>query len=163
MHLTLKTEATKPAAANVLQQQARFDAFVERYNNARPHQALGMKSPRRRLRAFPARLPRPAGARLSLSRPHHRRHPLWPDLLQPPESESQPRLRRPERRRHAGRPAHLAPDLHALRFGLLRRRDVPTRTDRQPLRPESVTHVFGMNCYPCVRNGPNKRGAGGGS
>jgi putative transposase len=27
MHLTLKTEATKPAAHNVLQQQARFDAF----------------------------------------------------------------------------------------------------------------------------------------
>ena len=45
MHLTLKTEATKPAAANVLQQQARFDAFVERYNRERPHQALGMKVP----------------------------------------------------------------------------------------------------------------------
>ena len=30
MHLTLKKEATKPAAANVLQQQARFDTFVER-------------------------------------------------------------------------------------------------------------------------------------
>ena len=28
MHLTLKQEATKPAAANVLQQQARFDAWV---------------------------------------------------------------------------------------------------------------------------------------
>ena len=45
MHLTLKKEATKPAAANVLQQQARFDAFVERYNQERPHQALGMKVP----------------------------------------------------------------------------------------------------------------------
>jgi putative transposase len=45
MHLTLKTEATKPAAANVLQQQARFDAFIERYNQERPHQALGMKVP----------------------------------------------------------------------------------------------------------------------
>ena len=32
MHLTLKQEATKPAAGNVLQQHARFDAFVERYN-----------------------------------------------------------------------------------------------------------------------------------
>jgi putative transposase len=38
MHLTLKKEATKPAAANVLQQQARFDAFVDRYNQDRPHQ-----------------------------------------------------------------------------------------------------------------------------
>lgn len=45
MHLTLKKEATKPAAANVLQQQARFDAFVERYNRDRPHQALAMKVP----------------------------------------------------------------------------------------------------------------------
>src|SRR5262245_11186364 len=45
MHLTLKKEATKPASANVLQQQARFDAFVERYNQHRPHQALAMKVP----------------------------------------------------------------------------------------------------------------------
>jgi putative transposase len=45
MHLTLKKEATKPAVGNVLQQQARFDAFLERYNHERPHQALGMKVP----------------------------------------------------------------------------------------------------------------------
>ena len=45
MHLTLKREATKPAAANVLQQQARFDTFVDRYNQDRPHQALAMKVP----------------------------------------------------------------------------------------------------------------------
>jgi putative transposase len=45
MHLTLKKEATKPAAANVLQQQARFDTFMEQYNRERPHQALGMKVP----------------------------------------------------------------------------------------------------------------------
>jgi len=32
MHLTLKREATKPAATNVLQQQARFDTFVAQYN-----------------------------------------------------------------------------------------------------------------------------------
>src|SRR5262249_49461465 len=45
MHLTLKREATKPAAANVLQQQARFDTFVAQYNRERPHQALHMKVP----------------------------------------------------------------------------------------------------------------------
>jgi putative transposase len=45
MHLTLKREATKPAAANVLQQQSRFDTFLARYNDDRPHQALGMKVP----------------------------------------------------------------------------------------------------------------------
>ena len=40
MHLTLKKEATKPAAKNLLQQQAKFDRFIEYYNQERPHQAL---------------------------------------------------------------------------------------------------------------------------
>ena len=55
MHLTLKQEATKPAVANVLQQQARFDAFVTRYNHERPHQALAMAVPADRYRASPRR------------------------------------------------------------------------------------------------------------
>jgi putative transposase len=45
MHLTLKREATKPASPNFLQQQARFDAFVARYNDERPHHALDMRVP----------------------------------------------------------------------------------------------------------------------
>jgi len=45
MHLTLKKEATKPAEFNFLQQQDRFDKFIEEYNNERPHQAIGMKYP----------------------------------------------------------------------------------------------------------------------
>jgi putative transposase len=45
MHLTLKKAATKPAAANVLPQQARFDTFVEEFNHERPHQALEMRVP----------------------------------------------------------------------------------------------------------------------
>lgn len=45
MHLSLKKEATRPAAPNVLQQQARFDAWVAQYNRERPHQALDMKVP----------------------------------------------------------------------------------------------------------------------
>lgn len=40
MHLTLKQETTQPAAFNFLQQQERFDDFIEVYNNERPHQAL---------------------------------------------------------------------------------------------------------------------------
>lgn len=40
MHLTLKKEATRPPAFNFLQQQERFDRFIELYNNERPHQAL---------------------------------------------------------------------------------------------------------------------------
>ena len=45
MHLTLKQEATRPAGANILQQQAKFDAFVEEFNRERPHEALDMKCP----------------------------------------------------------------------------------------------------------------------
>ena len=45
MHLTLKKEATHPAAMNSLQQQARFDAFVHEFNTERPHEALAMKCP----------------------------------------------------------------------------------------------------------------------
>jgi transposase InsO family protein len=45
MHLTLKKETTRPPGANSLQQQARFDAFVEEFNAERPHEALGMKTP----------------------------------------------------------------------------------------------------------------------
>ena len=45
MHLTLKTDATRPASPNVLHQQMRFDTFVHRYNHERPHQALDMATP----------------------------------------------------------------------------------------------------------------------
>ena len=45
MHRTLKQEATRPAGANLLQQQAKFDTFLEEFNNERPHEALAMKCP----------------------------------------------------------------------------------------------------------------------
>jgi hypothetical protein len=45
MHLTLKKEATRPAGANILQQQGKFDDFIEEFNNERPHEALDMKCP----------------------------------------------------------------------------------------------------------------------
>lgn len=45
MHLTLKQETTRPAAANLLQQQERFDEFRECFNMERPHEALAMKTP----------------------------------------------------------------------------------------------------------------------
>jgi putative transposase len=53
MHLTLKKEATKPAAANFLQQQARFDKFIDVYNTERPHEALAMKCPAEIYQASP--------------------------------------------------------------------------------------------------------------
>jgi putative transposase len=45
MHLTLKKEATRPASPNFLQQQERFDTFVDVFNNERPHEALNMQCP----------------------------------------------------------------------------------------------------------------------
>jgi putative transposase len=48
MHLTLKLETTKPAGRNFLQQQAKFDDFIECFNNERPHQALRMRYPAER-------------------------------------------------------------------------------------------------------------------
>jgi len=69
IHLTLKKEATKPAAQNFLQQQARFDDFIDCYNNQRPHQALAMK--------YPAELyhhsPRPYRGLSDLEYPFHDR------------------------------------------------------------------------------------------
>lgn len=45
MHRTLKAETTRPAAANVLQQQERFDRFVDEFNQIRPHEALDQEVP----------------------------------------------------------------------------------------------------------------------
>jgi transposase InsO family protein len=45
MHRTLKQETTRPASMNSLQQQGRFDAFIEEFNNERPHEGLSMKTP----------------------------------------------------------------------------------------------------------------------
>jgi putative transposase len=45
MHRTLKKETSKPPAFNFLQQQSKFDDFVEVYNNERPHQGIANKYP----------------------------------------------------------------------------------------------------------------------
>jgi transposase InsO family protein len=57
MHLTLKQETTRPPKENILQQQERFDEFIEIFNNERPHEALQMKTPseihQRSIKQFP--------------------------------------------------------------------------------------------------------------
>jgi putative transposase len=69
MHLTLKKETTKPAADNLLQQQGKFDDFIETYNHDRPHQALQMKCPGELYQASP----RPYQGLMELSYPFHDR------------------------------------------------------------------------------------------
>lgn len=57
MHRTLKFETTRPPRTNLLQQQERFDEFVEEFNNDRPHEALGMKRPAQVYKPSPRKLP----------------------------------------------------------------------------------------------------------
>lgn len=64
MHRTLKAETTRPPRRNLLQQQERFDAFIQEFNYQRPHEALEMKRPaqlyRPSRRQAPAFLPEPS-------------------------------------------------------------------------------------------------------
>jgi len=61
MHRTLKQATAAPPAANRREQQARFDAFRREYNEERPHEALGQKTPQTyyqsSCREYPKRLP----------------------------------------------------------------------------------------------------------
>ncbi len=45
MHRALKQATTKPAGSNMLQQQVKFERFVQEYNFERPHEALAMITP----------------------------------------------------------------------------------------------------------------------
>jgi putative transposase len=57
MHLTLKRETTRPAGANLLQQQERFDRFVDEFNRERPHEALGQVPPASRYLTSDRKMP----------------------------------------------------------------------------------------------------------
>ena len=45
MHRTLKQDTAKPAAYNLLQQQEKFDDFIEVYNHQRPHMGIANQYP----------------------------------------------------------------------------------------------------------------------
>jgi transposase InsO family protein len=45
MHRTLKEATARPPKANLGEQQTAFDAFLEEYNEERPHEALGQRPP----------------------------------------------------------------------------------------------------------------------
>ncbi len=72
MHLTLKQETTRPPGMNTLQQQARFDRFVNEFNTERPHEALDMQCPAKRYRPSL----RPYTGLPDLDYPLHDRHYL---------------------------------------------------------------------------------------
>lgn len=62
-HRTLKQETCLPPASSLRAQQRRFNAFLSKYNDERPHEALGQLPPslfyRPSLRPFPARIEDP--------------------------------------------------------------------------------------------------------
>ena len=63
MHRTLKAQTTRPASATASEQQARFDAFREHFNQERPHEALDQTPPAKvwtaSLRSMPAKVEDP--------------------------------------------------------------------------------------------------------
>lgn len=58
MHRTLKAETSKPAAGTWQQQQVRFNQFRMRYNDERPHEALGQETPAMHWQAPTHQMPR---------------------------------------------------------------------------------------------------------
>ena len=63
MHRTLKAHVARPAKASAAEQQRAFDEFREHYNQERPHEAIGQKTPsavyRPSSRPMPTELPEP--------------------------------------------------------------------------------------------------------
>lgn len=61
MHRTLKAATTRPPQRNLSAQQRRFDDFRDEFNDQRPHESLGQKTPasvyRPSPRIYPDRLP----------------------------------------------------------------------------------------------------------
>lgn len=61
MHRTLKAEAISPPRKSLREQQRAFDRFKVSYDEERPHEALGQKTPasiyRKSAREYPAKLP----------------------------------------------------------------------------------------------------------
>ena len=58
MHEELKAEATRPPGYSLGRQQRKFDAFLQEYNEERPHQGLGQRKPRQLYTRSPRRYPR---------------------------------------------------------------------------------------------------------
>jgi transposase InsO family protein len=56
-HAVLAKETTRPAARSPRAQQRRFERWLKRYNQQRPHEALGLRVPAALYRSSPRKLP----------------------------------------------------------------------------------------------------------
>jgi len=68
MHRTLKAETTRPPADNLGKQQRLFNRFIQEYNEVRPHEGIGLKTPASLYEASRRPLPKEVPA---LDRPAH--------------------------------------------------------------------------------------------
>jgi putative transposase len=69
MHKTLKAEGTRPAQYDQVAQQRAFDRFRHEYNDVRPHEAIGLRTP---------------GSRYAVSRrpmPREPQTPTYPEMM----------------------------------------------------------------------------------
>ena len=57
MHREFKRETARPAARSLRAQPHRFDAFCQRYNDERPHEGIGDRTPSALWRPSPRRYP----------------------------------------------------------------------------------------------------------
>jgi putative transposase len=114
MHLTLKKEATKPTAANFLQQQARFDSLPQHLQQRTPARSAAHAVSGRRLPPFSTSLHGLAGYRLSSSRQNHRGHALRAHLSGEDQDQSQPGLCGTSRRHQRSARRYLARQFYGL-------------------------------------------------
>jgi putative transposase len=82
MHRTLKHEAVGPSRLEFVAQQKRFDEWRKEYNEVRPHEALGQKTPASQYqpsnRPYPAELPEPEyPPQYEVRRVNHAGYLLW--------------------------------------------------------------------------------------
>jgi hypothetical protein len=101
-------------AATFLEQQAKFDDFIDCFNNERPHQALGMQSPAQRYQ----RSPRPYKGLPDLSYPFHDKEVTVTACgricFKKRKINLSQVFRQPDRRNQADRRPYLARQLHGL-------------------------------------------------
>jgi hypothetical protein len=159
MHLTLKQETTRPAAANILQQQAKFDAFLEEFNQERPHEALAMKSPADvyiASRRTYLGIPEP-------NYPFHDKTVIVTSCGRLYLFRKKINLSTSLAGQAVGikevRPGYLVGQLYGLRFRLYRSGGENSATSRESFRPESVTYVLGTICDLCRRSGHQEFGS----
>jgi Integrase core domain len=162
MHLTLKNETTRPAGLNSLQQQTKFDDFLEEFNNERPHQALDMRCPAEVYTPSPS----PYRGLPELDYPFHDKTIHVTCCGRICLHRKKINLSTVFAGQAVGikevEEGILAGQLYELRSWLRRSGGKNFATARQPFWPKSVTHVLGTFCYLCVRAGQECGGGGGG-